>query len=150
MANGTFSLDRFCGGALLERTVDEMRKIYKNIKDPNTKDGVRTLTIVVKFIPDKARRGTGVKIDVKSKLAEAETVETTLLIGQDIRTGWIEVSEYGEPGQIIRTPGETLPVKSEIIPPAEAKSFDQETGEIYEPRTQPMHQTAPIDLRAAQ
>lgn len=30
------SLDRFCGGALLERFSSEMAKIGRNIMDPNT------------------------------------------------------------------------------------------------------------------
>lgn len=69
-----------------------------------------------------------------------------MLIGQDPRTGRIEMNEYGDDSQAISMAGENIPVKAEVIPTAPApRGYDPETGEIFEPAG---HQK-PIDLRAS-
>lgn len=63
--------------------------------DPNMDpEAARGMTINIKFKPSKA--GTiAATYDIKTKLAGLQKSETTFLIGQDARTGRIEISEYG-------------------------------------------------------
>lgn len=143
------SLDRLCGGALLERFTAEMAKIGRNIMDPNTDpEKPRTLTIKLTFKPDKRRRNIKTGISTSISLAQQVADETMLLIGQDIRSGRIEITEDGDASQTIGIAGESIPVKVEVMPTAPpVKAYDPETGEILEPAAPP--QVAPIDLRAA-
>lgn len=137
------SLDRLCGGALLERVTLAMGQIARNIMDPNTNpEKARTLTIKLTFKPDKGRRGIKTSISTNITLAPPESDETMLLIGQDLRTGRIQMSEYGDNSQGISVAGENLPVKAETIQPEPVQAYDQSTGEIYETAHQ-----GPIDLR---
>lgn len=142
----TISLDRLCGGALLERFQLAMAQIGRNIMDPNTPpEKARTLTIKLTFKPDKSRKGIKTSIATNISLAPPEADETMLLIGQDLRTGRIEMNEYGDDSQAISMAGESVPVKAEVIPTAPPpRGYDPETGEIFEPAG---HQK-PIDLRA--
>lgn len=142
----TISLDRLCGGALLERFQLAMAQIGRNIMDPNTPpEKARTLTIKLTFKPDKSRKGIKTSIATNISLAPPEADETMLLIGQDLRTGRIEMNEYGDDSQAISMAGESVPVKAEVIPTApQPRGYDPETGEIFEPAG---HQK-PIDLRA--
>lgn len=143
------SLDSLCGGALLERFQLAMAQIGRNIMDPNTNpEKARTLTIKITFKPDKARKGIKTSIITNISLAPPEADETMMLIGQDLRTGRIEMSEYGDNSQKIQVQGEQLPVRAEVMPTAPPpRCFDPETGEIIEAAAQ-AHQ-GPIDLRKA-
>ena len=80
---------------------------------------------------------------VKPKLAGFQKSETMFLIGQDVRTGRIEMSEYGsDRPQVTSVAAAPAAAYTEVRQPAQ--TFDPETGEIYEePRK------GPIDLRAA-
>lgn len=141
------SLDSLCGGALLERFQLAMAQIGRNIMDPNTNpEKARTLTIKIKFRPDKARKGIKTSIETNISLALPEADETVMLIGQDLRSGRIEMREYGDNSQKIQVQGEQLPVRAEVIQPDRQppRGFDPETGEIIEPVNQ-----GPIDLRRA-
>lgn len=141
------SLDSLCGGALLERFQLAMAQIGRNIMDPNTNpEKARTLTIKITFKPDKSRKGIKTSIATNISLAPPEADETVMLIGQDLRSGRIEMQEYGDNSQKIQVQGEQLPVRSEVIQPDRqpTRGFDPETGEIIEPASQ-----APIDLRRA-
>lgn len=141
------SLDRLCGGALLERFTLAMNQISRNIMDPNTNpEKARTLTIKLTFKPDKSRRGIKTSVATNITLAPPEADETMMLIGQDHRTGRIEMSEYGDASQAISVAGESVPVKAEVIPTAPpVQSFDSDSGEIYETV---VPNQKPIDLRA--
>ena len=145
----TISLDNLCGGALLERFTMEMAKVGRNIMDPNTDpEKNRTLTIKLTFKPDKGRKGIKTSIATSSSLAPPLADETMLLIGQDLRTGRIELNEYGDKSQSISVAGESIPVRAEVVPTApEPRCFDPSTGEICEPAN--LGQQGPIDLRAA-
>lgn len=147
MAN-FFSFDQLCGGAVLERFRLGMAQIVRNIVDPNTDpEKNRTLTIKLTFKPDKSRRSVKTSVATNISLAPPLADETVLLVGQDIRSGRIEMTELGNNNQSIGVQGESVPVKAEVVPTAPpVQSFDPETGEIYEPPTQ---RQAPIDLRAA-
>ncbi|MEG0721560.1 MAG: hypothetical protein RR446_07415 [Lachnospiraceae bacterium] len=141
------SLDRLCGGALLERFTMAMAQIGRNIMDPNTDpEKNRTVTIKLTFKPDKSRKGIKTSIATNVSLAPPVADETMLLIGQDLRSGRIEMSEYGDKSQAISMLGESIPVKAEVVPTAPGVStYDPETGEIYDPA----NQRGPIDLRKA-
>ena len=149
MARTTISLDGFAGGALLERFRLAMVQIGRNIMDPNTDpEKSRTITIKITLKPDKSRRSIKTSIATNISLAPPVADETTLLIGKDMRTGRIEMSEYGDMSQSVSMEDENLPVRTEVMPPA--RNFDPETGEIYEGAAPvpPKAQGAPIDLRA--
>ena len=140
---GRISLDRLCGGALLERFTLAMAQIGRNIMDPNTNpEKARTLTIKLTFKPDKSRKGIKTSVATNISLDPPEADETMLLIGQDLRSGRIEMSEYGDHSQVVRVAGERFPVRAEEIPPERPGSYDPDTGEIYETAG-----TGPIDLR---
>lgn len=140
------SLDRLCGGALLERFQLAMAQIGRNIMDPNTNpEKARTLTIKLTFKPDKSRTGIKTSISTSISLAPPEADETMLLIGQDLRSGRISMSEYSDGSQQITVAGDPVPVKTEVMPVAAPPSaYDPETGEIFENTGN----QKPIDLRA--
>lgn len=145
MERAMLSLDRICGGAVLERFRLAMRQILRNIMDPNTNpEKARTLTIKMTFKADKNRKNMKMQVSTNISLAPPEADETVMLIGQDLRTGTIEMSECGDDSQRIQVAGDSLPVKAEVIPTAPPpRAFDPETGEILEP------QNGPIDFRKA-
>lgn len=143
---GAFSLDSLCGGALLERFILAMKQIGGNIVDPNTDpEKARSITIKITFKPDKSRRSVKTSIATNVSLAPPVANETLLLVGQDLKTGRIEVSEYGSQSQGMRIAGEAIPVQTEEIrpEPVSSEAFDPETGEIIEPAGY----QKPIDLR---
>lgn len=146
---GRISLDNLCGGALLERFTLAMTQIGRNIMDPNTNpEKARTLTIKMTFKADKNRKNMKMQVQTNISLASPEADETLLLIGQDLRTGRIEMSEYGDDSQRIQMAAESIPVKAEVIPAAPPpQGYDPETGEILEPAGAVYQR--PIDLRKA-
>lgn len=149
MGRTTISLDGFAGGALLERFRLAMVQIGRNIMDPNTDpEKARSITIKITLKPDKSRRSIKTSIATNISLAPPVADETTLLIGKDIRTGRIEMSEYGDMSQSVSMEGENLPVRTEVMPLD--RNFDPETGEIYQDAAPvpPKVQNGSIDLRA--
>lgn len=130
------TFDNIAGGALAERFSMALAQIGRNIMDPNMDPKVaRGMTIDIKFIPSAA--GTiSVEYIVKTKLAPMAKEETVFLIGQDARTGRIEINEYGNNRAAAKV------VAVEAV--QEQPDFDPETGEIYG-----KEKNGPIDLRAA-
>ena len=116
----------------------------RNILDPNMDPiAARGMTINLKFKPGS--RGTiDIEFDIKTKLAGFQKSQTVFLVGQDINTGRIEMSEYGsDRPQVTSVAAAPAAAYTEVRQPA-AQTFDPATGEIYEePRK------GPIDLRAA-
>lgn len=141
------SMDRFKGGALLELFNRAMRQIASNIMDPNTDpEKARTLTIKMTFKPDKSRRSMKTSFAANVSLAPPLAEETVMLIGQDTRTGNIQMGEIDDQSNAVSVQGSMIPVKAEVVPPAPpVQAFDPETGEIYE--AEAPKQQAPIDLR---
>lgn len=141
------SLDRFAGGALLERFNLAMRQIVQNLADVNADpQKARTLTIKMTFKPDVGR---SIKTSVSTNVSLAPPLadETMMLIGKDARTGAVQMSEIDDASQMVSVQGNMIPVKAEVVPQAPpVQAFDPETGEIYEPASQ---QQEPIDLRKA-
>ena len=142
------SMDRFKGGALLELFNRAMRQIASNIMDPNTDpEKARTLTIKMTLKPDKSRRSMKTSFAANVSLAPPLAEETVMLIGQDTRTGNIQMGEIDDQSNAVSVQGSMIPVKAEVVPQAPpVQAFDPETGEIYETAAQ----QTPIDLRRAQ
>lgn len=131
-------------GALAEKFKMALYRIGQNILDPNMElEAARSMTITITFKPGKSG-ATAIKSDVKFKLAGFQKGETIFLIGQDAKTGRIEMSEYGNREQVMRIePAAAYTEVPKSVPPTQA--FDPDTGEIFE---QPQ-QRGPIDLRQA-
>lgn len=94
-------------GEVKERIDIEMDKIADNILDMNTDPTKeRKLVIEVGFTPDKSRSTVSTAIQVTSKLSKQDKAVTTMLIGRDHNTGFIEMNELksGTPGQMYFDP----------------------------------------------
>ena len=103
MEEKVFNLEEFAGGALSEKFNSEIQKVLDNIYDPNTDvKKVRTLELKVKFEPTTNRDGAKVSIQANTKLAPVVPTETTIGIGQDIKTGKVVAAEFKNqlPGQL--------------------------------------------------
>lgn len=125
MAN-RINLETFAGGALSELVNRELMKINQNIHDPNTlAEKARTLTVTIKLKPDEDRRLVKAEIAAKSSLVPADAVKTTMVTGRDLKTGAVEMTEYGSEGQI----------RGQMAVDEQGRVYDPETGEI--PAEQP-------------
>lgn len=137
------TFDNIAGGELAEKFAMALAQIGRNILDPNMEPAAaRGMTINLKFKPGS--RGTiDIEFEVKTKLAGFQKSETVFLVGQDLDTGRIEMSEYGsDRPQVTSVAAAPAAAYTEVRQPAQ--TFDPETGEIYEePRK------GPIDLRSA-
>ena len=137
------TFDNIAGGELAEKFTMALAQIGRNILDPNMDPAAaRGMTINLKFKPGS--RGTiDIEFEVKTKLAGFQKSETVFLVGQDLNTGRIAMSEYGsDRPQVTSVAAAPAAAYTEVRQPAQ--TFDPETGEIYEePRK------GPIDLRAA-
>lgn len=90
-------------GGFLERVDYEMPSIIANILDPNTKaTAKRTLTIKMEFLPDDDRTSIVTSFSMKSGLAPANPLRTTLYISGEDSTGAVQVVEMVPqiPGQV--------------------------------------------------
>ena len=138
------TFDNIAGGELAEKFTMALAQIGRNILDPNMDPiAARGMTINLKFKPGS--RGTiDIEFDIKTKLAGFQKSQTVFLVGQDINTGRIEMSEYGsDRPQVTSVAAAPAAAYTEVRQPA-AQTFDPAAGEIYEePRK------GPIDLRAA-
>lgn len=137
------TFDNIGNGELSEKFKMALAQIGRNILDPNMDpEAARGMTINLNFKP-KSNGVIDIKYDVKTKLAGFQKSETVFLVGQDARTGRIEMSEYGsDRPQVTSAAAVPAAAYTEVQQPAQ--TFDPETGEIYEePRK------GPIDLRAA-
>lgn len=89
-------------GAIQEKLDYELKKVFENIHDLNTKaTDKRTVTIKLEFKPDENRQSITVTSEFTTKLANVEGVSTTVLTGRDFKTGRIEAKELKStlPGQ---------------------------------------------------
>ena len=138
------TFDNIAGGELAEKFTMALAQIGRNILDPNMDPiAARGMTINLKFKPG-SRGAIDIEFDIKTKLAGFQKSQTVFLVGQDINTGRIEMSEYGsDRPQVTSVAAAPAAAYTEVRQPA-AQTFDPATGEIYEePRK------GPIDLRAA-
>lgn len=78
----TASIIEMARGAVVERVNLEMFRVLENIQDLNTEPTKeRSITITVKLRPDNNRENVKVAYEVKSKLAPAAPIETSLYAG---------------------------------------------------------------------
>lgn len=136
------TFDSIGNGDLAEKFKIALQQVGKNIMNPNMDpDAAREITVNIKFKP--VGQGTlNIDYNVKPKLAGFKKAKTVFLVGQDVRTGRVDMSE----------PGSRLPqvAPAQEIPPAAyedvtaGRSVDPETGEIFEEKK------GPIDLRRMQ
>lgn len=95
-------LSTLANGAIQEKLDCELKKVFDNIHDLNTKaQAKRTITIKLDFIPNDTRQTVAVESNFSSKLADVEGVSTVVLTGRDIMSGRIEARELKSsiPGQ---------------------------------------------------
>ncbi len=139
------TFDNIAGGELAEKFTMALAQIGRNILDPNMDpEAARGMTINLKFKPK--RKGTiDIEFDIKTKLAGFQKSETVFLVGQDVRTGRIEMSEYGSDRPQVMSVAADPPAAAYTEVRREPQTFDPDTGEIYEESRR-----GPIDLRAAQ
>lgn len=118
-----------------------MARIRNNIMDPNMDpEAARSITINIKFMPDESGSVRSA-FNVKTKLADCKASKTIFLIGQDAKTGKIEMTECGNNRPQVAA-YDAFPPAPKSQDPGQ-QDFNPETGEIYQ---QP---TKPIDLRRA-
>ena len=81
------------GGALREKFNLAIAQVGRDILDPNKDpEAARGIAITLKFLPKEGI--IGVEFDVQTKLAKLNKDKAVLLIGQDAKTGRVEISEY--------------------------------------------------------
>ena len=90
-------LEMLAGGAFHEKVNEALAQVAENIQNPNTDASAkREISIKIKFAPSKNRQVVGTNIQVTTKLAATEAIETEMIMGMNARTGEIEISEYGQ------------------------------------------------------
>lgn len=95
-------LSALANGAVQEKLDGELKKIFANIHDPNTKaEDKRTVTIKLEFVPDENRQTVKLNSNIAVKLANVRDVAVTVLTGMDLTNGNIEAKELKSniPGQ---------------------------------------------------
>lgn len=138
------TFDNIGGGELAEKFKMALAQIGRNILDPNMDpEAARGMTISLKFKP-KSRGTIDIEFDVKTKLAGFQKSETVFLVGQDARTGRIEMSEYGDGRPQVTSVVSDPPAAAYTEVRRDVQAYDPDTGEIYD---QP--RKGPIDLRVA-
>lgn len=135
-------LNDFADGAFREKVSEALLQVGENIQNPNTEPTTkRKINITLTFAPSKNRQVVDTQIMVTTKLASTEAIETQMLMGTDMRTGEVMISEYDGniPGQMsIRELAQTAP---EVIGEDNARIINAQVVEEPDPAT------PPIDLR---
>ena len=138
------NLETMAGGALAEKINQALEDVARNIQDPNTDPKAkREITVKLKFAPNKSRNVTNTSIAVSTKLAPTEAIDTQISMGIDLRTGELQIAEWGGviPGQMtIDEYQEDRKAAAEEDRKDPGPDVNEETGEILERRK-------PIDLR---
>lgn len=77
-------LETLQNGAVLEAFEVELQNVLDNIQDPNTRpDGVREVSVKLKFKPSKDRNYTSLTYSVTSKLQPSEPGEVPIFVDRD-------------------------------------------------------------------
>jgi len=108
-------------GAIQEKLDYELKKVFDNIHDPNTKaTDKRTITIKLDFVPNENRQTVDVESNFTTKLANPTPVATTVLTGKDLESGRVQAKElqsgipgqtfFGNDGEILSDVGEPVDV----------------------------------------
>lgn len=143
-------LEDLAGGAFAEKMQEALLEVAENIQNPNTDPTAkRKITATLTFAPDSRGEMVSTTIQVVTKLAPTEAIDTTVLVGRNHKTGEVEIAEYsrqvrGQTGfQDIPTweePEGAKPAAGPIDLRARARKrelepgtdFDTETGEVYD------------------
>jgi len=90
------TLANLLAGALEERFADELRKVVKNIQDPNTDaEAKRVIDIKISLQPFKGNRGIcGFVVSCSSKLGKDSPLEGFITAGVDPISGRVEAQEH--------------------------------------------------------
>lgn len=89
-------LENLAGGELAEKFQEAMKKIVKNMRDPNTPyKNKRSLIIKLTFEQTEDRDDVSIDGQIDVKLAPVKGVKTRMIIGKDLRTGELYAEEYG-------------------------------------------------------
>lgn len=95
-------LSNLANGAIQEKLDYELKKVFDNIHDPNTKaEDKRTVTIKLEFSPDENRQTVKLNSNISIKLANVTDTSVTVLTDKDLSDGKIEAKELKSniPGQ---------------------------------------------------
>lgn len=123
-------------GAVQEKLDGELRKIFENIHDGNTKaTDKRSVTIKLEFIPDEEREVIKLESNFTTKLANVEGIGTTILTGRDIASGYIEAKELKSR------------VRGQTYMDTDSGTYKTDTGEPIDIVEQEMKKKQVIDLR---
>lgn len=112
-------LSELANGAIQEKLDGELKKVFENIHDPNTKaTAKRTVTIKLEFKPDENRQVIILESDFSTKPAPVTGISTTILTGKDIGSGKVEARELKSdvPGQTYIDPADGQ-VKTDVGEP---------------------------------
>lgn len=95
-------LSALANGAIQEKLDGELKKVFDNIHDPNTKaEDKRIVTIKLEFVPDENRQTVKLNSNISVKLANVRDVAVTVLTDKDLSDGKIAAKELksSAPGQ---------------------------------------------------
>ena len=180
-AKSSINLEKLAGGAFTEKLNEALAQVAENIQNPNTDASTkRGITVNIKFQPSKNREMVSTTIQVTTKLAATEAIETQMIMGTT-RAGEIQIAEYGQMTmdemeqeaaaqaeaqapeaeqteiQQPQQPGKPLDLRNRgKQPEAEApvlvagRDYDPNTGEVYENPGQTTGQVLPFTKKAAQ
>ena len=125
------NLERLAGGAFAEKLNEALMQVAENIQNPNTEATTkRQINIAIKFAPNKSRQVINTQISVTTKLAATEAIDTQMVMGVNMRTGQMNLSDFTE----------EEPQKEEAAGQQEAEPAEAE-------REQDIPTGAPIDMR---
>mgnify|MGYP001851448274 CR=1 FL=1 len=115
------NLESLCGGGFSEQVNRALIQIAQNIKDPNTDpEKARKLTCTITFKPNEDRSLVTTEIQTKTSLVPADGIKTTMVVGKDIRSGEVEITEYDNQ------------IRGQMAMDDAGRVIDPETGEIQE------------------
>jgi len=92
-----FNFNELAGGALEEALLYGLQEVMNNIDDPNTPaKASRKLVLTVTFKPNDSRTVSETELSVKTTLAPAKAITTTLLMERDGKGQMIASEMYGK------------------------------------------------------
>ena len=97
-----FNLSEIAEGVVQAKFAKEVKRVCENILDLNTDAGKkRKITLTLTYIPNDQRNSVDVLVEAKSTLAPQVGTSTTMLLGRDMNTGFINANELKSnvPGQ---------------------------------------------------
>lgn len=170
------NLEQLAAGAFAEKLNEALLQVAENILNPNTEAMVkRGITVNIKFAPNKNRQVVNTTINVTTKLAATEAIDTQMIMGVNVRTGKMEIAEYNGQirGQVMLTDIAQPADEPEALPEPEAVQqpsgkpldlrnrnkkpeamepgvdFDPDTGEVFDNDTA-ASKVVPMNKTAAQ